>query len=90
MKNIRKLGAVVALTCALGLSVFAGQTDTPPCSPEGGQTSTPPCSAAPSDLGASAGASATAGSMGTPTVAGSETSLTEIAANVLSTFLPLY
>jgi hypothetical protein len=90
MKNLRKLGAAVALTCALGLSVFAGQTDTPPCSPEGGQTSTPPCSAAPSDMGTTSEASTRPGDMGTPTVASSETSFTEIAANVLLNVLSLF
>lgn len=91
MKNLKRLGAVIALTSVLGVPALAGQILTPCPPPEPGQILTP-CDpgSAPSDLGASAGASATAGSMGTPTVAGSETSLTEIAANVLSTFLPLY
>ncbi len=45
MKNLKRLSAAVVLTCVLGLSAFAGETDTPPCAPpEPGQTSTPPCS----------------------------------------------
>ena len=45
MKNLKRLGAASVLTLVLGLSAFAGQTDTPPCAPpEPGQSSTPPCS----------------------------------------------
>ncbi len=44
MKNLKRLSAAVVLTCVLGLSAFAGQTETPPCAPpEPGQTETPPC-----------------------------------------------
>jgi hypothetical protein len=44
MKNLKRLVAAVLLTCVLGLSAFAGETDTPPCAPpEPGQTMTPPC-----------------------------------------------
>ncbi len=78
MKNLRKLGAAVALTCVLGLPALAGETSTPPCAPpDPGETSTPPCAAAPSN-------------MGTSTVASNETSFTEIAANVLLNVLPLF
>lgn len=46
MKNLRRLGATVALTCFVGLSAFAGQLETPPCAPpEPGQLETPPCAA---------------------------------------------
>jgi hypothetical protein len=90
MKNLRKLGAAVALTCALGLSVFAGQTDTPPCAPpEPGQIDTPPCTAAPSDMGTPTEATAP-GDIDTPTLASSETSFTKIATDVLLNFLPLF
>ena len=45
MKNLKKLVAAVALTCVLGLSAFAGETDTPPCAPPvPGEINTPPCS----------------------------------------------
>jgi len=45
MKNLKKLSAAVALTLALGISAFAGITDTPPCSPpEPGIILGPPCS----------------------------------------------
>jgi hypothetical protein len=45
MKNLRRLGAAIVLTLALGLSAFAGETHTPPCAPpDPGETHTPPCS----------------------------------------------
>ena len=41
MKNLKRLGAAIALTLALGISAFA---DGPPCAPpEPGQSQTPPC-----------------------------------------------
>lgn len=91
MKNLRKLGAAVALTCALGLPVFAGQTETPPCSrPEPGQIDTPPCAAASGDMDTPTGASTAPGDLGTPTLASTETSFTDFAANVLLNLLPLF
>jgi hypothetical protein len=78
VKNLKKLSAAALLTLVLGLSAFAGETQTPPCSqPDPGETQTPPCAAAP-------------GNMGTSTVASNETSFTEIAANVLLNVLPLF
>ena len=48
MKNLKRLGAAVVLTFVLGLSAFAGETQTPPCSPpEPGETHTPPCAVQP-------------------------------------------
>ncbi len=45
MKNLKKLVAAVVLTCVLGLSAFAGETQAPPCAPpEPGETQAPPCS----------------------------------------------
>jgi hypothetical protein len=47
MKNLKRLGAAVVLTFVLGLSVFAGEAETPPCAPpDPGITETPPCAAA--------------------------------------------
>ena len=47
MKNLKRLGAAVALTFVLGVSVFAGDISTPPCAPPDlGEMSTPPCAAA--------------------------------------------
>jgi hypothetical protein len=46
MKNLKRLGAAIALTFVLGLSAFAGEIETPPCAPpEAGDISTPPCAA---------------------------------------------
>jgi hypothetical protein len=46
MKNLKRLGAAVALTFVLGVSVFAGDISTPPCAPPApGIMETPPCAA---------------------------------------------
>lgn len=46
MKNLKRLGAAVALTFVLGVSVFAGDISTPPCAPpDPGILDTPPCAA---------------------------------------------
>ena len=90
MKNLRKLGTVAALTCVLALSTFAGEIPTPPCAPpEPGQIPTPPCAGqqAPGDIGTPTAASTALGDM---TLASSETSFREIAANVLLNFLPFF
>ena len=88
MKNLRKLGAAVVLTLALALSAFAGEIPTPPCAiPEPGQTETPPCAAAPGDMN-TPGVTSAPGDMGP--MANDETSFTEIAAEVLLNFLPLF
>lgn len=88
MKNLRKLGVAVLLTCVLALSAFAGEIPTPPCAP--GQIDTPPCAAVRSDTGTPAEASTAPGEMGGPTSASNETSFTEFAANVLLNVLPLF
>jgi hypothetical protein len=47
MTILKRLGAAIALTLVLGVSAFAGDVETPPCTlPEPGQISTPPCAAA--------------------------------------------
>jgi hypothetical protein len=90
MKNLRKLSLAVVLACVYSLSVLAGQTSTPPCAPpDPGQTSTPPCAAAPGDMGTPAATSAY-GNIGTPALTNNETSLTEIAADVLQNVLSLF
>jgi hypothetical protein len=91
MKNLRKLGAAVVLTCVLGLPALAGETSTPPCAPPNpGETSTPPCASAFGDMGTPAEASTTPGDMGGPTLGSNETSLTEFAASVLLNALSLF
>ena len=44
MRNLKQLIVCLSLTSVLALTAFAGETESPPCSP--GQTSTPPCSSA--------------------------------------------
>jgi hypothetical protein len=90
MKNLKSLCSVVVLTCAFSLSTFAGEIPTPPCAqPDPGETQTPPCAAAPGDMGTPAATSAPA-DMGTPALTNNETSLTEIAADVLQNVLSLF
>ncbi len=81
MKTLKQLGAVVAMTFVLGVSVLAS----PPCTP--GDISTPPCAAvralAPAETAAPpAGA---LGQIDTPPM--DEVSLTEIASSVLLSIL---
>lgn len=91
MKNLRKLGATVALTCALAVSAVAGETSTPPCAPpEPGETSTPPCSAAPGDIGTPSEMSTASGDIGTVTAVDYETYFTKIVTGVLLNALPLF
>ena len=93
MKNLRKLGAAVALISVFGFTALAGQTSTPPCAPpEPGQIPTPPCAEqqAPGDIDSPVAASTAPGDMGTPTVANTETSFTEMAANALLNCLSLF
>jgi hypothetical protein len=89
MKNLRKLGASVFLTFALGAAVMAGEIPTPPCAPAPGQIDTPPCAAASADLGTANSSSTTSAGLNTPAVA-QETSFSQIAANVLLNLLPLF
>lgn len=87
MNRLKKLFATLCLVCALGLTVFAGQTDTPPCSPpDPGQTDTPPCSVAQGD-GSSDSVSGALDS--TVTSVENRDSLAEIAIGVLEAVLPL-
>jgi hypothetical protein len=81
MNNLKRLGAAIALTCVLGVPALAGQILTPCPPPEPGQILTP-CDpgtpASPGDIGTMA-----PGEMGTPT-------FTEIAADIILIFLPLF
>ena len=48
MKNLKGLGAAIALTIVLSLTAFAGEMNAPPCAPpDPGIMETPPCAAAP-------------------------------------------
>lgn len=46
MRNLKRLVISLSLMSALAITAFAGETQTPPCTPDPGQTSTPPCSSA--------------------------------------------
>jgi hypothetical protein len=90
MKNLRKLGAAPVLTCVLALSAFAGETHAPPCaSTDPGEIHAPPCvgQPTPGDMETPTGVSTAPGDM---PLASSETSFSEITANVLLNFLPLF
>ncbi len=90
MKNLKKLGAAFVLTCALGLTTFAGEIDTPPhVAAYPGQVETPPC--APGELQTPPCATAQAtvpGQTDTPPMG--ELSLTEIASSVLLSIVSLF
>ena len=83
MNNLKRLVATVLLTCALGLSAFAGETSTPPCAPpEPGETSTPPCTG-----GQMAGDSS---GVSTPSTSDTSYLVAEAAINLFESLLPLY
>jgi hypothetical protein len=87
MKNLKRLGAAVVLTLALGLSALGGEILTPPCPPpEPGEILTPPCGAAPGDMETPT-LTSTSGELGAPT---DEGSFSKIAADVLLNLLPLF
>jgi hypothetical protein len=45
MKNLRRLGLSITLLCILSTAAFAGETNSPPCTPpDPGETNSPPCS----------------------------------------------
>ena len=84
MKNLKKLGAAVALTLALGISTFAGIIESPPCAPpEPGIIESPPCG------GQAAPDPAAPGIMQTPPAANtaSDYSVTELAITLLESAL---
>ena len=43
MKSLNQLGVSVTLLCVLSLTAFAGDTTSPPCTPDPGSTNSPPC-----------------------------------------------
>ena len=80
MKNLQKLGAAFVLMCALGLTTFAGEIDTPPhASADPGQIDTPPSAITQAS---------TPGQTDTPP--SGELSLTEIASSVLLSMVSLF
>ena len=90
MIRLKKLFATLFLICALGVTAFAGQTDTPPCSPpDPGQTDTPPCSAAQGDTGPDLAPSTSGDSVSAVSV-NDQYLLAEIAIGAMEMFLPLF
>ena len=84
MKNLKKLGAALVLTCVLGLSAFAGETSAPPCAPpEPGETSAPPCSGGQM-------ISDNSGLVSTPSASDSGYLVAEAAITLFESLLPLY
>ena len=47
MNNLRRLVVTLCLTSVLAVTAFAGETQTPPCTPDPGTTQGPPCATAP-------------------------------------------
>jgi hypothetical protein len=83
MKTLRKLTSVIVLTLILGLTAFAGETQTPPscASPAPGETQTPPCQgAAPAD---------TSGPANSWTVTAADARFTEIATEIMESLLSI-
>ncbi len=84
MKNLKRLGAAIALTFLLGMTAFAGETNAPPCTPpQPGETSSPPCTG-----GQMAGDSS--GIVSTPSASDSGYLVAEVAITLFESLLPLY
>ena len=84
MKNLKRLGATLALTFLLGMTALAGETNAPPCPPpEPGETNAPPCTG-----GQMAGDSS--GSVSTPLTSDTSYLVAEAAINLFESLLPLY
>ena len=88
MKTLRRLGAAAVLTIVLGLSAFAGQTETPPCAPPApGETNAPPCTGQTTSDN-----SATPGVVSTPPATDAETGyfVADAAISLFESLLPLF
>lgn len=83
MKNLKKLGAAVVLTCIFSLTTFA---DDPCAPPQPGQIPTPPCSIAQTTATDETDLTITLGQIETPSAA----SFAEIANSVLFGILTLF
>ncbi len=84
MKNLKRLGAAIALTFLLGMTAFAGETNAPPCTPPiPGETNAPPCTG-----GQMAGDSS--GIVSTPSASDSGYLVAEVAITLFESLLPLY
>ena len=84
MKNLKLLGISVTLLCALSMTAFAGDTNSPPCAP--GDTNSPPCASAQ----ITADDSVAPGTVNSPPASEVEISVTEIAVDLLANTLLLF
>jgi hypothetical protein len=85
MKNLKMLGISVTLLCALSVTAFAGDTNSPPCVP--GETSSPPCASAQITADDSVDPGAT---NSPPTSSTADYSITEVAVDLLVSTLLLF
>ena len=79
MRNLKLLGISVTLLCALSMTAFAGDTNSPPCSPDPGATNSPPCASAQM----TADDSIAPGATNSPPASEVEVSITELAVDLL-------
>ena len=77
MKNLRLLGVSLTLLCALSMTAFAGDTNSPPCAP--GDTNSPPCASAQM----TADDSIAPGATNSPPASEVEVSITQLAVDLL-------
>ncbi len=86
MKNVKRLGAAIALACVLGTAAFAGDTMTPPCAPpQPGILDTPPCSG-----GTISPDPTTPGVVSTPPASDPEYLVAEAAISLFESLLPIF
>ncbi len=87
MKNLKRFASAIVLTCVLGLSTFAGETQAPPCAPpDPGILNTPPCTGGQTV----SDSSAIPGVVSTPSASDSGYLVAEVAITLFESLLPLY
>jgi len=84
MKNLKLLGISLTLLCALSMTAFAGDTNSPPCAP--GDTNSPPCASAQ----VTADDSVAPETVNSPPASEVEISVTEVAIDLLVNSLLLF
>jgi len=86
MRNLKLLGISITLLCVLSMTAFAGDTNSPPCSPDPGATNSPPCASAQ----ITADDSVAPGAVNSPPASGVEISITEVALDLLVDALSIF
>ena len=84
MKNLRRLGISATLLCVLAMTAFAGETNSPPCTP--GETNSPPCSLSQATPDGSTAPPVTS----SPSVANDEYPIGELATEIVQQLLTIY